>query len=298
MSRDPATPWLRVLSDVLPGHPMTFTDASGSFALWESRSFLVGRHLTALPLSSVGRPSETLIDAARLYADHERIPLILRDSDGPPPRHGVWRPHARRTHVIVEGADRMRLSASRRRNLREAETNGLRCYWRPADHWTPFYALYQQRMHEIGSPAYSRRLCSAIAKHAPHEYQYAYVTLPDDRVIAAALVRHGSAGCHVILQADAAMYRALYSPTVLLYWTLMEQSSVDFGRSVPGSSVERFKLRFGGIAAPVTDWCYTPPGIVAPSLDRTQHPILTRVWPRVPSVVANLIGPWVAAQAT
>lgn len=142
-----------------------------------------------------------------------------------------------------------------RRNVRIARRRGLRS--KPGT-VAEFYPLYEQTMRRLGSPQFPRSFFENLIAHFGDRAQV-LLAEGDDGPVAGLVCLLGNSMMSLWSNgSDESVWKA--KPNHLLYANAIEnachgeQRVVDFGRSRRGSSVERFKIDFGGVAGQLVSY--------------------------------------------
>jgi serine/alanine adding enzyme len=201
---------------------------------------------------------------------------------------------------VAGGSDEAwrQLEKNRRKKVRKAQKNGLTAeISEPGHAIEDFYNLYARTMHDLGTPVHSAVFFRQVVNEFPNS----------TRIL---LVRHGrrvvGSGFLLLWNSTltcgwgASLKEYLWcEPNDLLYWEVIrygcEQgfSSIDFGRSLAGSGNATFKKEWGGIEIGL-EYRYMLNGSgdvpnISPS--NPKYDRLSRIWRRLPSVVADSLGP-------
>jgi FemAB-related protein (PEP-CTERM system-associated) len=169
------------------------------------------------------------------------------------------------------------------------------------DELSGFYGVFARNMRDLGTPVLPLGFFDAARRQLENEIVFTTVR-HEGRVVAG--------GCGFVLGGAyemtwASSLRELnrLAPNMLLYWGCMEEmvrrgvSTFDFGRCTPGGGTHRFKLQWGGrdVLLPWAQWSAS--GVAAtPSPDRPIFRLATAVWSRLPLMVTNRLGPYLAAR--
>ena len=272
------------------------------------RSLIFGHYLVSMPFLNYGGPLGTkegvqavVYDAIRI-ATASRVKLLELRSRVPLP---IDLPvsHRKLTVVIDLPSDAevlwKSLPGKLRSQIKRPRKDGVEVRF-GADQIGPFYEVFAQHMHDLGTPAQPRRLFDAIVRVFPGDVHFAVA------------YHHGkpvACGCGFlwngefeITWASALRSHKTMSPNMLVYWELMQQMVAagahlfNFGRCSPGSGTHRFKLQWGGREELL--WWYQQSAALAqegqtltPSQDSGIFAFASRAWQRLPVSLATRLGP-------
>ena len=189
-----------------------------------------------------------------------------------------------------------RISSRMRNKIRQAENN-LRVEWGDSDAVSAFYKVFATNMRNLGTPVYPRKFFVNQLRHLPGQIRILSVWDCDNPVAAAFVTSHRQT-VEVPWLSSTPELRKKYS-SVLMYWKVIERaieegfSKVDLGRCSPGSGTYEFKRHWNPVERPLHWYYWTEGGISIPQLrpDNPKFRLATRVWKRMPLVVANALGP-------
>ena len=135
-----------------------------------------------------------------------------------------------------------------RNHIRQAEKAGVTVTHGHLDLLDDFYPLWTIRMHELGTPCYSRDLFRSILETFPEQSRI-FLARCDGRVVAAIFAYAFNGMAHTRWGAALREYDSK-SPNYLLNWAAIEyycaagMRGYDFGRSTTGSGQATFKERW------------------------------------------------------
>ena len=138
-----------------------------------------------------------------------------------------------------------------RSQIRRPEKDGLVARTGGADQLDAFYALYAERMRELGTPVYPRRFFAGILDRFPDLSRLCCV-YAGDRPVAAGLLIGFKDRLEIPWAASLTAFNR-QSPNMLLYWQALRFGCehgyrwFDFGRSTPGGPHHRFKAQWGTV---------------------------------------------------
>jgi serine/alanine adding enzyme len=192
--------------------------------------------------------------------------------------------------------ERLRRLDKKTRNLvRKSMTNGMVPEFGGAELLPEFYEVYQQNMHDLGSPAYSRRFFSEILRHFPNESHICITRLGRKEVAGAFII-----GFRRTLEvAWASSYRKFLSlkPNMFLYWSVLSFAAergykyLDFGRSSRDSGTYEFKMQWGAVSSDLYWGYWMNRDTSMPETPAEGMQMASRIWRRLPVAFTNLLGP-------
>ncbi len=305
--------WLKVLHDAL-GHQIFVIEAEddngivGLLPLAEVSSLLFGRFLVGLPYlnsggvwTNDGQVATALIDAAIDLADERNVKhLELR-------HQRCWHHEAltksRSSKVIMqmelpETADQLwkQFKSKLRSQIRSGLKHEFVVRWGGRELLGPFYAMFSQRMRDLGTPVFSKKLFGCMIDQFNDAVEICCLYVGDTPA-AAAIVVHGTMVTEVPSASCLTSFNSL-NANMVLYWNLLtraiEQGSrvFDFGRSTSGGGTWRFKKQWGAVSSPSFWQYYVRKGqhdLLRP--DNGKFSLAIEAWRRLPVSVTRLIGP-------
>jgi len=196
----------------------------------------------------------------------------------------------------------MSFGASVRKQTRKAEKHGLTAQIGGAELLNDFYSIYCRKMHELGTPAYPRKMMQAMCETFPGMVDLFRVRL-EDVTVAAGLMTFFNGIAEIPWSGTLDQYDHLY-PNRLLYWTMIEHYTkkgahlFDFGRSSVGGGNYEFKLRWHAHPVPLNYQYWLRPGkelsVLSPDNPRFRRKV--EMWKKLPFRVARALGPIIARQ--
>jgi serine/alanine adding enzyme len=305
--------WRDILSDVL-GAKSLYRVATNGDGAWEGllplvsvKSRIFGHYLVSVPFLNYGGPlgspaaRRQLVDDAVSEARRARVDLLeLRTRDG----GALELPAASRKVTVVlplpSSSDELFKSfpSKLRSQIRRPLKEGLTVRFGP-DQREPFYEVFAQTMHDLGTPVLPRAFFERVA-----------ATFPD--LVVFGVVYRGeqplAAGCGFVWRDEfeltwAGDLRASrrMAANMLLYWSLMEQMiargvrTFNFGRCSPGGGTHDFKRQWGGADVPLLWHYYARNGKKGPpSPDDSAFAWGPRAWRHLPLFITNRLGPRLA----
>ncbi len=305
--------WPEVLSQGLRHQPC-FLEAgdgqqtSGYLPLCFVRTQLFGRFLVSMPYLNYGGPvtdqpscARSLVDAAVALADRLDVRYLELRSEVPI-QHPKLTPHpSPKVHMRLPlpstpAALWDRLSPKVRNQVRKGQKCGLSVLWGGVDRLDDFYDVFSRNMRDLGTPVFGRSLFRAILERFGERSELCVVRA-GSQPVAAALLLHGR-GVTEVPSASTLRAANPLCANMLLYWHLLERAierghdCFDFGRSTPGSPVQRFKTQWGAQPSDAHWFVYLRSGQVGdmrPDSPRNQR--LIQVWKRLPLRLTRWLGP-------
>lgn len=305
--------WREVFTGAMGQHPVYLVarrNASivGVLPLVEMRSLLFGRSIVSVPFLNYGgvladdaAAAEALVDAARETAIRFRASHVeLRHTRRTLPTLPCRQHKLSMTLQLPESSEALWTALDRkvRNQVRKAQKANLEVIAGGAELVDAFYGIFARNMRDLGTPVYPRAFFRKAA------------VVPGVRVF---IVRQGTmpiaagitAGFRtVVLNPWASSLREFrhLCPNMLLYWAMLEQaiadgaSTFDFGRSSPGGGTHQFKLQWGAVAQPQC-WEYvllSKSDLPDQSPSNPKFEAAIAIWRRLPLIVANTAGPFIA----
>jgi serine/alanine adding enzyme len=305
--------WREIMTGVL-GHDCHYLAAKdesgelqGVLPLARVRSRIFGDYLLSMPFLNYGGPIGTpqaqhqLAEHAHKLAQRFGVKLLeLRT------RHHVQttlEPAGRKVTVLLplpQSADVLMASfpSKLRSQIRRPIKEGMEVRF-GVDQRSAFYDVFARNMRDLGTPVLPRRLFDELARLFEREVVFAVVYYQGLPVAGGCGFVWGSE--FELTWASALREHNKLAPNMLLYWGLMEHmigrglGAFNFGRCTPDGGTHRFKLQWGGETVPLPWQHWSGSGTSAPpSPDRPLFQMATRMWSRLPLVMANRFGPILA----
>lgn len=309
--------WLEAVTDTL-GHRCRALLAEregrivGVLPLVAVESRLFGRALIATGFAVAGGPlaheplaASALIERAELLASAERFER-LEVRCPPPDRPGWWAVGGRhlsfRRPLDPDPEVNFRNLRNKQRNMiRKARALGLRI--EPDPGCRRFWPLYAASVHRLGTPVLPEPWFRALER-ALGERCETILVLRGDRPVAGvqSFYFRGTVMPYYAGGVPEARQLAAHD---FMYDALMRRAVVergcrvfDFGRSKVGSGHADFKRHWGFEPRPVVYGHWSPTGRPPPDLDprSERNRLLVAAWRRLPRMVADRVGPWLARQ--
>jgi FemAB-related protein (PEP-CTERM system-associated) len=302
--------WRAVMERVF-GHECIYLaayDGAGALAgvlpLVRVKSILFGHFLVSMPFLNYGGPLGTPEAIVALVA---RASDIARDSGAKllelrsriPLPIDLPASHRKITVLLdlpdTEPALMKQLDAKLRSQVRRPQKEGVTVKF-GADQVAPFFEVFAHHMRDLGTPTQSRLLFDTIA-----------AIFPDDAWFGCAWYegRPVACGCAFVWGSEVEMTWASslnahkrIAPNMLLYYRFMERAidagltTFNFGRTSPNSGTHRFKSQWG--ARDEQLWWYDRAAseeVKTPSPTDSGYAWGPRIWKRLPTSVATMLGP-------
>ncbi|WDI32011.1 FemAB family PEP-CTERM system-associated protein [Hyphococcus flavus] len=163
-----------------------------------------------------------------------------------------------------------------------------------------FYELYAASLHRLGTPVFSRKFIYAVIEAFDAETEISAIEYKGKPV--GALVTFHYDGVALPYYVGAARNARAIHAFDYLYWNVMRHAvedgytTFDFGRSRVGSGAYQYKKLWGIEPEPLS---YRVKLIKAAELpdvnaNNPKFSLFSKLWPRMPLVLANNIGPLLA----
>lgn len=309
--------WYRVLRDAYWVTPYFLIAEEkrdrivGILPLYHSRSPLTGSHLSTLEegvLAVNESAAAALLTEARSLRDKTGAKYLqVRGGmvDEPGPRRFVT------VHTRIDTSQSVdtlwhAVKKKTRWAIRQAEKTGIRIEYDPdLTNLDAFYRVYAEHMRHLGTPVPGFDTFCALRVHLGTEHLRLYVVKEHEHTIGGMLCiinSHRWTDQFAIVRPSKLTEFANY----LLYWHVIRDAAscgielLDLGRSTPNSNVHLFKRKWGGQDTEVVYNFYPAPNskharVGLEELKRGKS-LPQRVWPRLPLLVCNRLGPLLRKQ--
>ncbi|MHB1329263.1 MAG: FemAB family XrtA/PEP-CTERM system-associated protein [Gemmatimonadales bacterium] len=305
--------WKAVMENAL-GHESLYWGAyqsdgslSGILPLVRVKSALFGHYLVSLPFLNYGGPLGTVdavaalaraatdrgrADGAKLVELRSRAPLAI----DLPVSH-------RKITVCLElpesdDALMKRFPAKLRSQVRRPDKEGVEVRFGP-DQVEPFYRVFRQHMHSLGTPVMPRRLFDALPDAFGEDVWFGVGYLGREPIACGAGFRWNQE-FEMTWASSLSQYNRI-SANMGVYWAFMRRAmaaglrTFNFGRCTPGSGTHRFKNQWTAVDEPLNWYQASANGAVStPSPDSGPFSWAPRIWSRLPGPIANKAGPLLA----
>ena len=306
--------WRHVMTDVL-GHECRYFASVDENDIWKGVLPLVhvrsalGHFLVSLPFLNDGGAlgdalsQRQLVNHALAEARRSGASVLeLRSRrDAPGPLVAANRRIAVHLHLpssvdeLWKRTFRGKLRAQIRRPLKEGMS-----FRTGAGEQESFYRVFAHNMRDLGTPVLPRKFFDRVAAEFGDGVLFGTVYTNAGEPVAVACCFHWRNELEVMWASSIRRFNRS-APNMLLYASLMEQAIVrgvsvfNFGRSAPGSPTHRFKQQWGGYDVPLPWPSWTrDPGASVPTTDKGVYRAAVGVWRRLPLVVTNRVGPFIA----
>jgi len=199
--------------------------------------------------------------------------------------------------VAADYEERLRRLDKKTRNLvRKSLTFGMTAEFGGPELLTSFYRIYRRNMHDLGSPAYSRKFFLEILDQFPGQSQICLARKGQKEIAAGFMI-----GFRDTVEVGwASSYKAFLhlKPNMFLYWNILSYAAeqgfqfLDFGRSSRHSGTLDFKMQWGAVESDLYwsyHWLKQEPEVPQPRAGGMQ--MASRIWKRLPRALCNAMGP-------
>ena len=187
-----------------------------------------------------------------------------------------------------------------RNQVRKAEKSDLTACKGGVELLDDFYRIYAIRMHQLGTPCYSRRLMRTLLETFPDGCGI-FAVGRDGHIIGAGFVTWWNGFVEIPWAASLVEYNR-FCPNHLLYWSVIRHFCLggakcfDFGRCTIDGPTYRFKKQWGATPVGLNYQYWVRPGCefspVVPDNPRYRRKV--ELWKRLPLWVTRLAGPVVS----
>lgn len=161
-----------------------------------------------------------------------------------------------------------------------------------------FYRVFCLRMHELGTPVYSRKFFQTIVNVYGVQTRIIVVRMNEEPIGGGILVQDGQK-LEIPWSASSSQWFKFH-PNSLMYWKAIQFASekkcrvFDFGTSAIGSGNAQYKMRWGAREIPLSCGRFYVKGAPNDNLElgnkRFERAI--DLWKKMPISFANFAGPW------
>lgn len=163
----------------------------------------------------------------------------------------------------------------------------------------PFFSLYAESVHRLGTPVFPRRYVAALLEAFPANVEIMTI-LHDNDPICGVLSFTFREQVLPYYAGGGARARE-FGGHDFMYWMLMRSAIsrgltvFDFGRSKVGSGAHKFKRNWGFVPEPLEYRVRLAPGTSMPERNPSnpKYRRLIALWQQLPGPVANALGPHV-----
>jgi serine/alanine adding enzyme len=302
--------WRAVMERVF-GHECIYLAAhddggalAGVLPLVRVKSILFGHFLVSMPFLNYGGPLGTadaivaLVAHASDIARDSGAKLLELRSRIPLP---IELPVSHRKITVLldlptsEPALMKQLDAKLRSQVRRPQKEGVTVKF-GADQIAPFFDVFAQHMRDLGTPTQSRLLFDTIAAIFPDDAWFG-CAWHEGRPVACGCAFEWGNEVEMTWASSLNTYKRI-APNMLLYYRFMERAidagltTFNFGRTSPNSGTHKFKLQWG--ARDEQLWWYDRAAseeVKTPSPTDSGYSWGPRIWKRLPTSVATMLGP-------
>lgn len=224
-----------------------------------------------------------LLPYEELYLSKDKIGMRLRLTADP---DELWKSFRKTTKV--------------RNHVRRGQRAGLVTVSGGLKLLDDFYRIYTIRMHQLGSPCYSRKVMKTILEMFP-ENSRIFVTRLKDIAVGAFFVVNFKEWVESCWGATLIEYNKI-SPNHSLYWAVMKHFCLagatyfDFGRSTVEGRHYQFKKQWGAESYQLYYQYWVRPGhqlsILSP--DNPKFKKKVEMWKKLPLWLTRLLGPYIS----
>ncbi len=200
-----------------------------------------------------------------------------------------------------DDAELLAIPRKARAEVRKGLKNGLMVrIGRNAEDLSAHYVVYAESVRNLGTPVFPKRLFAEMLSAFPDSSDILTV-FKDDAPIASVLSFYHNGAVLPFWGGGSFAARAARA-NELMYYELMLHARrqgmerFDFGRSKTESGPYKFKKNWGFEPKPLTYSEWTAPGESARDIDPTSEAYSRKIalWQKLPLVLANTIGPFIA----
>jgi FemAB-related protein (PEP-CTERM system-associated) len=187
-----------------------------------------------------------------------------------------------------------------RNQVRKAEKSNLTTVNGGIELLDEFYRVYTIRMHQLGTPCYSRKFMYNILQTFPKNSRIFTVCLKE-LTVGAGFTIYFNKFVEIPWAATLVKYNNL-CPNNLLYWSVIKHYCLasatyfDFGRCTIGGSTYQFKKQWGSQPVELHYQYWVRPGhqlsILSPTSSKYQKKV--QMWRKLPLWMTRLLGPYIS----
>ncbi len=304
--------WREVIEDTFGHQPYYLTAIEGNtirgiLPLVSIRSRLFGNSLISIPFFSYGGvvadtdlARRTLLEgAADLGRELGARHIELRQGD----QSAIsWPMSSTKVTMEIQLPATVddyckQLSTSRQKKIRYGLKRGLRAEWGGLEAVPIFYKIFATNMRNLGTPVYPSAFFENQMSRLREKIRI--LSLWDGtKPVAASFVTAHRETLELPWAASLPESRKKEAP-MIMYWTLIEKAieerfhKIDLGRCSPGGGTYEFKRHWNPVERPL-HWYYwlgANASIPRPRPDNPKFRFATKLWKRLPLLVANGLGP-------
>lgn len=187
-----------------------------------------------------------------------------------------------------------------RTHVRKGQKAGITCQCGGVELLPEFYEVYTLRMHQLGTPCYSKEIMRGILETFPEHAELA-VARWKGKTIGGRLVCRFNEFLESIWGVTRIEYNT-YSPNHVMYWELFQKYApagvkwFDFGPSTLGSGHHDFKKQWGAKEFELHYQIWThegqQPSILSPNNPKYRRRI--ELWKKLPVWLTRWVGPMIS----
>lgn len=187
-----------------------------------------------------------------------------------------------------------------RNRVRKAEKAGVVTICGGEELLNDFYRIWTVRMHQLGTPPYSRKLMRMIMETFPDNSCIFLVSLGKS-IIGGGFTTCFNGFADMQWVATLIEYNKI-APNAFLYWSIIKHyclagaSCFDFGRCTVDSPTYEFKRRWGAKQVRLNYQYWLPQGreFSLPTLNNPKYNRKVEMWKKLPLWATRLIGPYLS----
>ena len=262
-------------------------------ALMSTPLCVIGGAAALYPEAAAFLEEAALVRAEALEVDYLELRNAHRCLDG-------WRRHEHffsfsRPILDTEEANFKAIPKRQRTYIRKALTLGLTASMNRDIE--PFYSLYADSMHRLGTPAYPKKYIQSLLTEFGDRVEIVIVK-NQARPIAAALCFHFNNQTLPFYGGASTEAYSTHAHTFML-WSVVKRAyelgftMADFGRSIRGTGSFNFKKIWGMKSQPLHYQTYLVRGRAHPIMDPTslRFRVFSDTWKRLPRFVVDRLSP-------
>lgn len=222
-------------------------------------------------------------------------PLTVTEQEVPGAHSEIYRKKVT-LHLDLTGSQQKVMASfnSKLRNqIMKGQKNGLEWKIGKQELLNPFYEVFSHNMRDLGSPVHSKRLFKAIFTYFYH-HAFICVIFYRSKPVAASFMFAFKKKLSNPWASSIREYRHLQT-NMFLYWQMIRfacntgMDLFDMGRSSRGASTYRFKKQWMPQERPILWYRWLFP--VSSIRQDLPESLSINHWDRIPSGVANIVGP-------
>ena len=189
------------------------------------------------------------------------------------------------------------LKAKVRNQVRKAEKSGIVSFCGGAELLEEFYGVYVTRMHQLGTPCYSRETFGLMMEGMGDLFRI-FVVRKDDLAVGAGITCCFKGLAEIPYASTLVEFNSL-CPNNLLYWSILKHycqagaKTFDFGRSTIDAGTYQFKKQWGAEPVALHYQFWLPEGgkLELANPDSPKYRRKVEMWKKLPAWLANWLGP-------